>query len=51
MKTLRFSAAVMSSVDIGIQVDAALLFQRMMTVATVGVMNLQDVMCYELYAS
>ena len=33
-----------------IEVDPALLFQRMMTVATGSHMNLEDIMCYELCA-
>ena len=50
VKTLGAASAVVSAVDAKIQVDPALLFQRMMTVATGGDMKLEDVMCYELCA-
>ena len=49
VKTLGSVSAV-SVVNADIEVDPALLFQRMMTVATGGNMKLEDVMCYELCA-
>ena len=48
VKTLGFASAVLISDASDIEVDPARLFQRMMTVATGGHINLEDVMCYEL---
>lgn len=50
VKTLGSASAVVITDALDIEVDPALLFQRMMTVATGGELNLEDVMCYELCA-
>ena len=50
VKTLGSAAAVTSTVDADIEIDPALLFQRMMTVAASSDMNLADIMHYELCA-
>lgn len=50
VRTLGSAGAVCSKDDLDIQVDPALLFQRMMTVATCADMNLVDIMRYELCA-
>lgn len=44
------SASAVTNTEKKIDIDPALLFQRMMTVATVGQMNLADVLNYELCA-
>ena len=44
------SASAVTSAGKDIDIDPALLFQRMMTVATVGDMNLVDALNYELCA-
>ena len=49
VKTLG-SASAVTSAEKNTDIDPALLFQRMMTVATVGDMNLADVLNYELCA-
>ncbi|KAJ8874153.1 hypothetical protein PR048_024995 [Dryococelus australis] len=49
VKTLEYASAV-TSAEKNIYIDPTLLFQRMMTFATVGDMNLADVLNYELCA-